>query len=124
MQMQKSGKNYPKRGDIYIANLDPSFGREFRKKRPVLIISNNDLNRILPTIIMIPFSSIVPQKIGPDFVEFINQKGLEKASVLVVNQLGAVDTMRLINKVGRISKNKMEEVEEAMKLVLGMTVEN
>lgn len=119
--MQKSGTNYPKRGEIFIANLDPSFGRELRKKRPVLIISNNDLNRMLPTVIIIPFSSIVPQKIGPDFVEFRNQKGLNKASVLVVNQLGTIDKMRLIKNVSKIPKQKLLEVEEAVKLVLGMT---
>lgn len=121
MQMQKSGKSFPKRGEIFIADLDPSFGRELHKKRPILIISNNDLNRMLPTVIMVPFSSIVPQKIGPDFVEFQRQKGLDKASVLVVNQLGAIDKMRLTNRVGKISKQKLLEVEEAVKLVLGIS---
>ena len=119
--MRKSGKNYPKRGEIYIADLDPAYGREMHKKRPVLIISNNSLNEILPTIIMIPFSSIVPLDLGPDFVKFLNQKYLNKESTLVVNQLGAIDKVRLIKKIGKISKIKLREVEEAAKLVLGIT---
>lgn len=118
--MQKSGKNYPKRGEIYIADLKPSFGREIGKTRPALIISDNALNKVLPTVIVIPFSSIVPQNIGPDFVKFSNQKGLKKTSVLVVNQLGAIDRLRLVEKVGKISKQKLSEVEEAIKLVLGL----
>lgn|SRR3989344_5851897 len=121
MQTQKFGKNYPKRGETYITNLDPGFGREIHKKRPALIISNNDLNRILPTIVIIPFSSIVPKEVGPDFVEFQNLKGLDKTSVLVVNQIGTIDKIRLLKRVGRISKQKMIEVEEAVKLVLGFT---
>ena len=120
MRMQKSGKDYPKRGEIYIADLNPGFGREMHKKRPALVISLNNLNQVLPTVILIPFSSIVSQNIGPDFVKFPNQKGLDKNSALVVNQLGTVDKIRLIKKVGKISENKMQEVEEALKLVLGL----
>ena len=114
-------KGYPKRGEIYIADLDPAFGREIHKKRPVLIISINDINEVLPTVIIIPFSSIVPKDIGPDFVSFSTQKGLDKESALVVNQLGAVDQIRLIKKIGKISQEKLLEVEESLKLVLGMT---
>lgn len=120
MRMQKSGTNYPKRREIYIADLDPAFGREIHKKRPVLIISNNSLNRVLPTVIIIPFSSIIPKDIGPDFVSFSNQKGLDEKSTLVVNQLGAVDKIRLSKKIGEISSKKLLEVEEAMRLVLDM----
>lgn len=122
MQMQKSGESYPKRGEIYIADLKPSFGREIGKARPALIISDNALNKVLPTVIVIPFSSIVPQDIGPDFVKFSNQKGLKKTSVLVVNQLGAIDKIRLIEKIGRISKQRLSEIENALKLVLGFSV--
>lgn len=124
MQMQKSGKNYHKRGEIYIADLNPGFGREIRKKRPVLIISTNELNQALPTVITIPFTSIIPQNAGPDFVKFPNQKGLNEESLLVVNQLGTVDKIRLFKKIGKISKQKMLEVEEAIKLVLGMSDSN
>lgn len=122
MQMQKTGKNYPKRGEIYIADLNPAYGREMHKKRPVLIVSLNSLNQILPTVIMIPFSSIVPQNMGPDFVGFFDQKGLDKDSTLVVNQLGAIDKVRLLEKIGKVSISKMQEVEEAMKLILGLEV--
>lgn len=117
--MQTPGKNYPKRGEIYVANLDPAFGREVHKKRPVLIISNDILNRDLPTVIMIPFSSIVPVNTGPDLVAF-NHKGLHKQSSLVVNHLGTTDKVRLVKKIGRISKQKLSEIEEAIRLVLGL----
>lgn len=118
MQMQKPGQIYPKRGEIYIANLESPFGREMRKKRPALIVSNNTLNQTLPTVIAIPFSSIIPEFMGPDTVRFLKQKGLDKDSALIINQIRVIDKNRLMKKVGRISKIKMSEVCDAVKVVL------
>ncbi len=119
--MQKPLKEYPKRGRIFIADLDPAFGREIHKKRPVLIISNDNINQIYPVIIAIPFSSIVPEFVGPDVVKFTNQTGLHKQSALIVNQIASMDKSRLIKKVGKISKLKLKEVEESLKNVLGLS---
>ena len=118
--MQRLLRGYPKRGQVYIANLNPSFGREIHKVRPVLIISNNNINRIYPLVIAIPFSSIVPEFIGPDVVKFTGQKGLRKQSVLVVNKIISIDKERLIRRIDSVSKAKMVEVEESLKNVLGL----
>ncbi|MBI2600385.1 type II toxin-antitoxin system PemK/MazF family toxin [Candidatus Daviesbacteria bacterium] len=116
--MQKLTAGYPKRGEIYIADLEPPYGREMRKKRPALVISNNTLNQILPTVIAIPFSSIIPQFLGPDAVKFVRQRGLSRDSALVINQMRAMDKNRLIKRIGRVSKIKMAEVADAIKAVL------
>lgn len=118
MPTQKRLKTYPKRGEIFIADLNPSLGYEIHKKRPVLVVSNNILNKTLPTVVIIPFSSIVPQFIGPDIVPFTLQKGLDKKSALIVNQIRTIDKERLKEKVSSISKGKIKEVEEALKIVL------
>jgi len=118
--MQMHLKEYPKRGQIFIADLNPSFGREIHKKRPILIISNNQINEIYPVVIAIPFSSIVPEFIGPDMVKFINQKGLNEDSALIVNQVISVDKDRLIKKIGKVSLIKMKQVEQSLKNVLGL----
>lgn len=121
MLMQKSLKNsLIKRGDIYIADFDPSFGQEIHKKRPVLIISNDILNQISPTLIVLPFSSVIPQTISFEKVKLSKIKGLAKESVILVNHIRAIDKSRLIKKIGKLSKSKLEEVEESLKLVLGM----
>lgn len=117
--MQKSLKDYPKRGEIFIADLDPGFGREIHKRRPVLIISNNTLNKIFFTSIIIPFSSAVPKIIGEEMVE-VDNKSLNKGSVILINQIRSVDQRRLIKKISKIPKQKMAEVEDAIKLVLDM----
>lgn len=118
MPTKKLKTNYPKRGEIFVADLSPSLGHEIHKKRPVLIISHNSLNQTLSTVVVLPFSSITPQFIGPDIVVFISQKGLDKKSALIVNQIRAIDKKRLVEKVGIISKIRMQEVEGALKIVL------
>lgn len=121
MLTQKLSKNYPKRGEIFIADLNPGFGREMRKKRPVLVISNDVLNQNIPTVIMIPLSSIIPVFIGPDVVKIEKIIGLDKESVLIVNQIRSIDQARLVKRVGILSQDKIEQVEEALNITLGMT---
>jgi len=119
--MPRSLTKYPKRGEVFIADLNPAFGREIHKKRPVLVISNNTLNQILPTVIMAPFSSIVPEFIGPDVIKIKDSRiGLAKDSAIIINQMRSIDKSRLVKKVGILSKGKFEEVEDALKIVLGL----
>lgn len=118
--MQKHSKNYPKRGEIFIANLDPGFGREIRKKRPILIVSNNVMNKTSATVIMVPLSSIVPELTGPHMVNIEENLGLDKRSVIVIDQIRSIDKERIFKKVGSISAKKLEEVEYTLRLVLGL----
>lgn len=119
--MQRHLKNYPKRGEIYIADLNPAFGREIHKKRPVLIISSDVLNQISSTVIMLPLSSIVPRFIGPDIVKLSRVEGLNKDSIILISQIRAIDRTRLSKRIGKITDDKIEEIEDALKLVLGLT---
>lgn len=118
--MQKSLKVYPKRGYFYIADLEPSFGREIHKKRPVLIISKNKSNQETPYVIVIPTSSIIPTIISAEMVYLGKPKGFDDESVLLPLFIRNIDKDRLIKKIGTISKNKLEETVEALKLVLGL----
>lgn len=120
MSTQKLSKNYPKRGEVFIADLNPGFGREMHKRRPVLVISNNLLNQNLSTVVMIPLSSIVPQFIGPDVVKVREKIGLDKESVIIVNQIRSIDRARLVKKVGILSEDTIEQVEQALLITLGM----
>lgn len=121
MLMQKPSRTYPKRGEVYIADLNPGFGQEIHKKRPVLIVSENNFNQIMHTVVLLPLSSIVPEVIGPDLMLFPKIKGLEKESVLLITQIRAVDKERLVKKIGKISKVKLTEAEEKLKMVLELS---
>lgn len=118
--MRKDLKGYPKRGEIYIADLNPAFGREIHKKRPVLVISSDVINKNFPTVIMLPFSSIVPGAIGADTIQVSKSTGLNKDSVILATQIRSIDKNRLVEKVGKLSGEKLAEVEDSLKLVLGM----
>ncbi len=109
-----------KRGQIWIVDFNPGFGREIHKKRPALIISIDLLNANLPTVVVIPLSSQI-KTFAPEKV-FLPKKSirLDKDSMILPHLIRAVDKERLIEKVGRISQEKMLEVEESLKLVLGM----
>ncbi len=87
-----------KRGEVYWVNLDPTIGTEIRKTRPALIISPDDMNAVLPRVIVAPLTS-KGQPLGcrPE-VEF---KG--KPSRILLDQIRTVDKQRLGAKMGDIA---------------------
>ena len=108
------------RGDLWIVDLDPAYGREIHKKRPALIISNNNNNRNTYHVIVIPSTSIVPKQASEEIVSVGGIKGFEKESVLLPLLIRSIDQDRLVKKIGKLSKEKLKEVEYSLKLVLGL----
>ncbi len=86
-----------KRGEVYWVNLDPTVGSEIQKTRPCLIVSPDDMNAVLPRVIVAPLTS-GGQSLGcrPE----IKFKG--KAARIVLDQLRSVDKQRLGGKLGKI----------------------
>ena len=110
-----------RRGELWTVDLRPTIGWEIAKKRPALIISSDQINSESPLVIIIPVSSKIPQITG--FEKILlgkKESNLEKDSVILVNQIRTVDKTRLGKKIGHISEGKLEEVEDALKLVLGL----
>jgi len=86
-----------KRGEIYFANLDPTVSSEIKKKRPVLIISNNANNKAATTITVIPLTSNVA-KVYPFEVLLEKQvSGLTKASKAQCHQIRTISKLRITN---------------------------
>ncbi len=113
-----------KRGEIWLINLEPGFGQEMHKKRPALIISKNSINFQTNHVIIIPASSQIPAILGIEMVLIDKIKGLDKKSVLLPLFIKSVDQERLIKKIGTISKIKLQEVEDTIKIVLDLKKEN
>lgn len=110
-----------KRGQVWVADLNPGIGAEIHKKRPILIISNNELNRYLSSIIVIPISSQT-KPLGPEKVLLPKgMAGLEKESAVLTPGIRAIDKKRLIKKLGEISEDYIEQVEAALLISLGFT---
>ena len=87
-----------KRGDVYWVELDPTVGSEIRKTRPCLIISPDDMNSVLPRVIIAPITS-KGQALGcrPDIV-FNGKQGR-----ILLDQIRTVDKKRLKDHMGSIS---------------------
>lgn len=113
--------NKIKRGEIWLADLRPGTGWEITKKRPVLIISVDAINNNLQTIIVIPISSQKPQENVEAVLLPHTNSGLKKDSALLTASIRAIDKSRLIKKIGRATKSQLQEVNEALKLVLGIS---
>jgi mRNA interferase MazF len=95
---------YPKRGEIYLTALDPTLGHEIQKTRPALIIQNDISNRVSQITIVAPITSTVRFQLNPVHVLLPADEatGLTVAFVALLNQIRAVDRMRLVERLSSI----------------------
>ncbi|WP_288604630.1 type II toxin-antitoxin system PemK/MazF family toxin [uncultured Treponema sp.] len=99
--------------DVYLVNLDPTVGHEIKKTRPCLIISPDEINNNISTIIIAPMttkSHSYPTRIP---VRFEGKNGW-----IVLDQIRTVDNIRLVKRLGKISKKEVLEVKKILKEML------
>lgn len=99
----------PMQGDVWWVNLDPTVGREISKKRPCLIVSPDDMNVHLATVIAAPITSTI--KPWPTRVALTLQR---KKSSIALDQMRAIDRTRLIRKMTRVDVEPALEVLREM----------
>ncbi len=110
-----------KRGDIFYADLSPVVGSEQGGVRPVLVIQNNIGNKYSPTIIVAAITSQINKAKLPTHVEIdAKNYGLPKDSVVLMEQLRTIDKKRLREKIGRVGSSAMKDVDECLKISLGL----
>ena len=112
----------PKRGEIYLVNFNPTQGAEIRKTRPALILQNDIANKYSPVTIVAAISSKFDDPLYPTEV-LISAKartGLAVDSVVLLNQIRTVDKKRLAKQLGTLSSAKMEEVDRALRISVGL----
>ena len=110
------------RGELWFADLGIPFGSETGYRRPVIIIQTDLFNvSKIKTIEIVPLTTNLILGEAPGNV-IISKKDsqLPKDSVAVVSQLTAIDKTRFIEKIGKINKNIMKEIETGIKLVLNI----
>lgn len=101
-----------KRFDVYLINLDPTIGSEIKKTRPCVVISPDEMNRNIRTVIIAPMTTA--QKEYPTRVSCTFQK---KKGQIVLDQLRTIDKARLIKKLGTIdSKDQLEVISILQRL--------
>ena len=101
-----------KRFQVYLINLDPTIGHEIKKTRPCLIVSPNEMNLNIGTVIVAPMTTK-----GPNYPTRVMSSFQDKKGQVVLDQIRTIDKKRLIKKLGSIdskSQNKVLDILQEM----------
>ena len=108
------------RGDVVVANLDPTLGVEIKKTRPVIVLSNDSLNRWSQLAVVVPLTKNTAQ-LSPSHT--VIPKGVARltfTSKAVTEQIKAVDKRRLVKRLGSLPPELLAQVERALKNTLAL----
>ena len=95
----------PTRGDVFLIELDPTRGSEIRKTRPCLVVSPDELNQHLRTVIVAPMTTG-----GQAYPWRVRCRFRERAGYVAIDQLRTVDSTRLVKRLGRVSPGTLSAV--------------
>jgi mRNA interferase MazF len=87
-----------KRFDVYLVALDPTIGTEIKKTRPCVVISPDEMNRHIATVIIAPMTTK-----GYDYPTRVSCIFQKKKGQVVLDQIRTIDKSRLVQKIGRLS---------------------
>jgi mRNA interferase MazF len=96
--------------EIVVVNLDPTVGSEIKKKRPCLVVSPNEMNKHLDTIVICPITS--QSKNYPTRVSFDLE---EKTNWIVIDQIRTIDQSRITKTIGNLDDETIEKVKSVIK---------
>jgi len=108
-----------KRGELYYADLSPVVGSEQGGIRPVLVVQNDTGNRFSPTIIAAAVTSKIHKAKLPTHIELPQAYGLQKDSVILLEQIRTIDKKRLKSRIGELPPATMSRVNKAILISLG-----
>lgn len=98
-----------RRFDVYLVNLDPTIGSEIQKTRPCAIVSPDEMNRPLATVIIAPMTTQ-----GKSYPTRIPAQFGGKSGHIILDQLRTVDKTRLARHLGRLSDSEQKAVLSAL----------
>ncbi len=111
----------PKRGEVYLVNFDPTVGSEIKKTRPALILQNDISNQHSPITIVAAITSQFDETLYPTEVLLQPPEGgLTTDSVVLLNHIHSIDKKRLIKRLGTLTVETMEQVNQAIQISLGL----
>ncbi|HNX78668.1 MAG TPA: type II toxin-antitoxin system PemK/MazF family toxin [Prolixibacteraceae bacterium] len=89
-----------KRFDVWQVTLDPSIGSEIRKKRPCVVVSPDETNKYLQTVVVVPLTSTIR-----NYPTRVNCFFESRSGQLVTDQIRSIDKSRLIHKMGELDED-------------------
>lgn len=105
----------PKRYEIYFADLNPTLGSELQKIRPVVIISQDAMNRFLETVVVCPLTT----RLHPRWRSRLQIQSTEKPSEIAVDQIRTISKKRLRNCIARLSDAEAAELRRIINEMYG-----
>ena len=110
-----------KRGDIFYADLSPVIGSEQGGIRPVIIIQNDIGNKYSPTVIVAAITSQINKAKLPTHVEISAEEyGLNRDSVVLLEQIRTLDKKRLKEKIGHMTETDMKKVDKSLLISISL----
>lgn len=103
-----------KRGNVFIADLDPTIGSEQYGRRPVVILSNDLNNKYSPTILVAPLTKIIKKTKLPTHIMIKKNNFLKYDSLILLEQLRTIDKTRLTAFKGRVDKITLEKINNGL----------
>ena len=93
------------RFDVFLVNLDPTLGSEFQKARPCLVVSPDEMNRHIGTVIVAPMSTR-----GRDYPTRVQCRFQKKTGQVILDQIRTVDRRRLVRRLGKLDRKTATRV--------------
>ena len=111
--------NVYQRGQLWLVNFDPSFGHEYRKVRPALIVENDEYINTSSLLTIVPISSQTTKQTSLDvLLKKDSHNRLMKDSLIKINQVSSFDKRRFIKHIGDVNIKTMESVDKNLRFFL------
>ena len=98
-----------KRFEVHLVNLEPTIGSEIKKTRPCVVVSPDEMNRYISTVIVAPMTTQ-----GKGYPTRVKCKFEGKTGQVVLDQLRTVDKRRLVKRLGQIDQKTKQEILEKL----------
>lgn len=122
MEKTRTSIAFPRRGEVYLVNLDPTVGAEIQKTRPAVVIQNDIANRHSSITIVAALTSKQDERLYPtEVLVSAPEGGTSTDSVVLLNQIRSVDKRRLRKRLGALRPATMKDVNRALALSVGLT---
>jgi mRNA interferase MazF len=99
-----------KQYEVYLIALDPTIGHEIKKTRPGVIISPDEMNENIGTVVIAPMTTK-----SHDYPSRIGLKFMKKDGWIMLDQIRCIDKIRLIKKLGSLGEKEIKKIKEIMK---------
>ena len=120
--MAAKADEYCRRGDVVRVRLDPAEGSEIKKTRPCVVLQNDVGNKFSPNTIVAAITDLenVPREFPVNVRVEKGEGGLEKDSVVLLDQIRTVDKKRIVDTLGKMTPATMKRVDQALKISLSL----